>query len=698
MILHRYHIFGLRKSATILSLVVTLFAVHGASVAQHGQPVSRLILAFYDSAIGQKPGKNPIHANAEVILNYLGCHVQYWDIQSELPDAQTMQRYRGVLTWFYRDEMPNPEAYLEWAEEQLDAGRRFVILENLGARYEAKIRRQLERKVLNKLCRRVGFILGPEQPTSDVTRISLVDKNLEMVGFERKLDDELTGYQDVRSVSKAVRVYLRVERTDIAGSASDLILTSSTGGFAAAPYIIFENKETFQRQWRLNPFKFFSEAFALDGLPKPDPNTLNGMRVWTSQIDGDAFVSKSRVAPNTYCAEIIRDEILKKHAWPISVSVVIGEILRGPEFADIARTIFEIPWVEAASHAYSHPYYWDESFENKAVYASRHLPIKGYTFNLKTEIIGSVDYINNKLLPPGKTVKQFFWTGNCEPTAEALKLCRDINLPNINGGDSIFDSAHPSYTTVAPLGVEVGGYRQIYAASSNENIYTNDWKGPYFAFRHVLETFDNTETPLRLKPVNIYYHFYSGERRAALNALKTVLSTTTKQQVAPMFVSQYIAMVQGFYSARMEQTAPNSWKLSSFGACRTLRFDQPNLFPELRRSTNVLGFLQDKGILYVHLGEAKEALVVLGQTAPKGIYLRQASHQIADWVIKEGHVSFSANGWGRGEFVLENLEKNRPYSVALNGVATIQRTDINGQLDLLHTMDGSLSVEISRAN
>ena len=130
----------------------------------------------------------------------------------------------------------------------------------------------------------------------------------------------------------------------------------------------------------------------------------------------------------------------------------------------------------------------------------------------------SVKYINETLLPSGKKVRTFFWTGNCEPTPAAVKLCQELGIDNINGGDSIFDRKNPSYTSLAPLGVEVGGYRQIYAPNSNENIYTNEWHGPYYGFKFVLETFGNTESPVRIKPINIYYHYYSGERWAALNA------------------------------------------------------------------------------------------------------------------------------------------------------------------------------------
>ncbi|MFQ5651604.1 MAG: hypothetical protein ACE5IY_16835 [bacterium] len=662
-----------------------------------GEAVSRRILALYDSHRGQTPAGNHVHANAEVILNYLGCFVEYWDIQQGLPDEKTMAGYRGVLTWFYADTMSEPEAYLGWARRQVEAGRKFVILGNLGAHKEARSGRQVRQAALDAFTKKLGFVAGGVQGTTDLTKIELTFKDPAMVEFERKLDFEITHYEKYRARHPKSRVYLRLRRTDRANSESDLVFTTPHGGFAAAPYVLYQNQETFQRKWRIDPFRFFSEAFDLKALPKPDPNTLNGMRVWTSHIDGDAFISKSQARPEATCAEVIRDEILRKYRWPISVSVVVGEVVRDPQFLDIARSIFELEWIEPASHAYSHPYYWEDTAENRNIYERRHLPIPGYTFNLKQEIVGSVKYINTHLLPAGKKVKQFFWTGNCQPTREAVRLCKLSNLRNINGGDTIFDPQNSSYTNVAPFGVDVGGYRQIYAPHSNENIYTNDWRGPFYAFRHVLKTFENTETPVRIKPINIYYHYYSGERWASLNALEKVMEETITRQVAPIFISEYIDRVNGFYSTRIERLGEDTWKIKSFGQCRTIRFDDTERYPDLQRSSNVLGFTRHQGVLYVHLGERSEAVIVLVQAKPDTVYLERASHHISRWSANKSKVSFVTGGFGKGEFVIANLFKNREYTIRLRGPERqryVLRSDINGTLSFLYTMGGDLAVEV----
>ncbi len=93
-----------------LKLLAILFLVATATVLS-GQPVRRHILALYNSDSDQKPNKNHIHENAEVILNYLGCVLDYWDISQGLPDDKSMQKYLGVLVWFYDYTWEDPEHY-----------------------------------------------------------------------------------------------------------------------------------------------------------------------------------------------------------------------------------------------------------------------------------------------------------------------------------------------------------------------------------------------------------------------------------------------------------------------------------------------------------------------------------------------------------------------------------------------------------
>src|SRR5207302_1296173 len=142
---------------------------------------------------------------------------------------------------------------------------------------------------------------------------------------------------------------------------------------------------------------------------------------------------------------------------------------------------------------------------------------------------GAIRYMEERLLPPGKRVRLFQWSGSTRVTEEAIAVLDRLGVPNINGGDTMRDREWPSYTHVAPLMRQVGRRWQTYTSASNENLYTHLWTGPFYGFRHVIETYENTERPRRVAPVNVYYHYYSGERVASLAALQYVHEWVLRQ-------------------------------------------------------------------------------------------------------------------------------------------------------------------------
>ena len=123
----------------------------------------------------------------------------------------------------------------------------------------------------------------------------------------------------------------------------------------------------------------------------------------------------------------------------------------------------------------------------------------------------------------GKPVAVLQWSGDTSPYEAAVAAVREAGIVNINGGDTRFDSDYRSYGYVAPTGIPVGRERQIYASMSNENTYTYLWSARFFGYRHLLQTIDRTDLPIRVKPINVYYHTYSAEKIASLNALIAVL-------------------------------------------------------------------------------------------------------------------------------------------------------------------------------
>src|SRR6185295_16853285 len=111
-------------------------------------------------------------------------------------------------------------------------------------------------------------------------------KEPRMVEFERNLRGVLPGFPGTQRFDSLVNSYLSVRETHEPRTEIDLVTVGPNGAYAAPGYVHFsENIE--RREWYLNPFEFFREAYATDNLPKLDTNTISGRRIFYSHVDGD---------------------------------------------------------------------------------------------------------------------------------------------------------------------------------------------------------------------------------------------------------------------------------------------------------------------------------------------------------------------------------------------------------------------------
>jgi hypothetical protein len=633
-----------------------------------GEELSRRVLALYKSsetyhdvagALPKTATLNEIHSWAQMPLNWLGVMVDYHDVDQGLPDARDMARYRAIVTWYQSEEMARPLEYLRWLGLQLRAGRRVVILDNVGALRDRHTLRSVDLAAVNEALAPTGLrFLGNWTGNQQV--IELRRKDPRMLEFERRLPPGLPYYLQVTSGRPENRSHLVLGRRDVPDSESHLVVTGPWGGFAAAEYVRFQFPGEAGTQWWIDPFAFFRDALGVADWPRPDTTTLGGRRIFYSHIDGDGLRNRSEVRPGTSSGQVILDEILSRYRLPTSVSVVVAEVepklLGSPEFFELARAIYALPNVEAGSHSYTHPLDWEKQ--------TRSFELRQVPYSVETETAGSIRYIEERLLPKGKRVRLFQWSGSTRVSEEALAVLARLGVPNINGGDTMRDRQWPSYTRVAPLMRQVGRHWQTYTSAANENLYTNLWSGPFYGFRHVIETFANTERPRRVAPVNIYYHYYSGERVAALAALHHVYGWVLQQSLAPIFTSEYLAIVEGFRTARIARAA-GGWRVWNHGALRTLRFDDTRATVDLVRSRGVLGYLHHQGALYVHLAGPAPALVVLGDRPPPQPYLVQASHPISSWTREASRVGLVLTGIGPKAVEIAGLGAAREIAVEI---------------------------------
>jgi len=682
--------------------------------------LKRWVIVLYDGADFGESSFLSKDIPIAIVLNHLGLLVQYWDIQKGLPDKIEMSKYIGIVSWFNRPLMKESSRYAEWVCQQIAEGRKMIIIGNYGAYMDLST--HTETKESNKVFQAMGLRyweteLGPDRDQR------ILFKSPEMMDFESEfiLDGLYPISKKITSENPENNVYLSIADKNL--GEIDVVVVTPNGGLILENTAIRWNSKDVQENdrireyihsgenilypyegsssyssWLLNPFLFFREALDLENQLIPDFTTLNGCRIFYSHIDGDGFSGISLIDRYSYSSEFIRDQIFKKYPLPFTVSVISGEIEeKGYSYYnrgyDIAREIYSLPNIEAASHSYGHPFNWNDG-NLEITRENQEWKSRVVELNLDKEILSSIRFINQNLLPEEKDVEVFLWSGLCNPDEEALAYLDKICLPNLNGGDPIFDSHHPSYAHLAPFAIKVGEYWQYYTSASNDYIYTKGWTENYGNMKQLVNHYKNTESPRRIVPLNAYFHFYIGDRQAGLDGLKEALDYCMDTRIAPMFSSEYLSVAEDFTELRQFQLQDSSYLIVHNGALRTLRIDKSpsSGFPDLSRSKGVLGYLSHQNSLYIHLNESKVQQVYLQDTEPREVYLKAASHRINEWKSTKDSVSFLTMGTGKAEFELANLLPLSTYSVVLiqeennqTLLAETRKTDKDGKL-VLHSL------------
>jgi peptidoglycan/xylan/chitin deacetylase (PgdA/CDA1 family) len=588
------------------------------------EPMPRRILALYNGAEARERGDSddvaytPVHSRAAVALEYLGYAIDYQDVRDPLPGGNLRDRYAGIVTWFTENRMPNETAYRDWLLAQIDAGVKVAILDHLGFPPELLLPRKL------------GFTVSDRKLGSEV-KLRYADPAI--IGFETKATVRQNIFYPLRLDDGGGKALLSLE--DRSGARMDAVFTTAWGGMAVTPYLLAEGFDNSYR-WFINPFAFFKRALQLPDMPAADVTTQDGHRMLIVHIDGDGFPSRAEMPGNDYAGKVILEQILKRYRVKATVSVIEGEVgpagkwpKLSPELEPIARDIFALPNVEVASHSYSHPFDWLRLGQDQ-----EDGDINGmfrYAFSIDREIAGSVDYINKHLAPKDKPVKVFLWPGEAIAPKEALQRTHAAGLLNMNGGNTVISSRNPTLTAVSPMGRPIEGLYQTYAAVQNENVYTNLWKGPYYGFRDVISTFQLTDRPRRLKPIGIYFHFYSGSKVGALKSLRQVFDWALSQDIVSVYGSDYIRKVEDFQHLTIARRLDGCWQVRGDGALTTLRIDHDASIGAVdsARSVGVSSVRSLPQGRYIGLDASGRAVVCTGSSGHSKTALRTKERQDA---------------------------------------------------------------------
>lgn len=618
-------------------------------------PLPREVLLLWDGKRHRDVAFSEVHRLVAMPLEYQGLVPVYVDVHAGLPKGTLGGRYAGVVAWIGAHPVADPEV--------LRAFFRRAVQEQVKVVFLGDFPGELDDAFLKEL----GLLRGPRTPYAEV-QVGLQGK---MLGFEAPVRPRGRIFYPLRAEGPGFEIQLALQRQK---STMQAVGFAPWGGWALEPHLLEEGADGDLR-WILDPFRFLERALALPVGPILDPNTENGRRLAFFHIDGDGMASKAEMPGAPYAGEVIRRWLLE-HRWPHAVSIVEGETSPSglyPESSaaleEVSRQIFALPHVEVASHGYLHPFRWAE-FEARAGTPGLHLALPGSVPSIPREINGSIEYIN-RLAPPDKPTRLFLWTGDALPSEATLAEARRAGVRNLNGGVTEVTQDRPSMTRVWPMTRPVGQELQVYAPVINENVYTNLWTGPFYGFRRVLETFALTESPRRLKPIDVYYHFYSGSKVAGQQALAEVYRFVETGDHLPIFPSAWADRAADFRRCTMARTLEGDFVAAGLGQNRSFRVPASLGWPQL--GEGVIGFRDTSVGRFLHTDGRARLKVRFTPDPPLHPYLHDASASLLSFSTRadgppllwapSGSLQLSLSGPGASRCRVEGVGRGRAPTV-----------------------------------
>lgn len=596
-------------------------------------------------------------------LNYMGYTTVLQNISDQgLPKNLSAKEYAGIIIALDGLFLGKEQELYLWYRTQIQKKIPLVILNNLGF--------SLTPQKLKPFGLSIPDFIFPAHKVKMVYKSPLMGYEIPPVATE----DNFVPLRLLQGKS-----LLKLE--DETGAVFDVAAITPWGGyFLTNNYLIFVNGGTDNGddRWTIDPFNFFKQALRLPDRPVPDATTENGTRLMIAQIDGDGFANKGQWYKGPFVAEIMRKEFLERYSIPTTVSIIEGELAPyglypalSSQLEAIAKQIFALPNVEIASHTFSHPFQWHkaEAYKGNKVNPFS-LPIPNYRLNLRREVYGSVEYINNKLAPVGKKCKAFLWSGDGDAPEEALKYVYELGLANINPG-TLITKYYSSMTDVSSLGLYEGPYFQVFAPIGNDNeaIALED---TFYSLIDILDSFKLTDKPRRLKAIDIYVHFFTLSQMAGVQALHKVYAWALAQPVMNIYVSDFFNIVSDFNDLVIAKKG-EGWLFETNDSLRELRIPLSMGYPDLISSRNVIGYSLYNEDVYIHLGPGGEAYVSL-TTKPASIpFLVESNVRVKRFVRKAQNIDFSLEGYLPPKFTLANMDK-----------CSLWKTQGNKQEQLMH--------------
>jgi hypothetical protein len=701
-----------RASSLVLTLLSVSLALRlHAALPEQGRPVPRSILVVHgwDPAVAEKPSSWPVDTMTgelfQTPLEWLGYEVEYLDLGKTPLPSPLPERFAAVLL-DGETEIPSVRE-MEMATWLLQTRKRGALLLFTGSfPFSGE-------DAVQMLAAELGF-RGTGEFITQATGIQIDKLDEKIMQSESPVRPRKSEFRDLQAPDKA-RVLVSLKGQDALGKRVryEPVFLAPWGGMWLEPYVILRASAD-NYLYYADPYKLLAAWLEPLGIfPAPDTSTRDGRRIFYSHIDGDGFASLAQFKGHPLCAEVIRDRVLKASPLPVTVSVIEAEV-RGlaegvdtppDKLAEVARSIFALPNVQPASHAFSHPYVWEPKDPNPGIYDEPSLAMKAEpkfpALDLDQEIRGSVEFINRELLPPGKKCGLFLWSGNCRPGPAAIRKVRELGLENLNGGNTIISHLYPGIAGVAPRTMEWDGELQVNASNQNEFMYANGFNGPFYGgFADVIDTFERTGSPRRLKPVNAYYHFYSATYLSSLRALEKIHRWALEHRLHSVTALEFVKLTKDSRNTRITSLGPRHWRVDNEGVQRTFRLPASAGTPDLARCKGVTGWSGLEDQLYLHTQGLPQTEIVLsssGEALSAHTYLAESSATVRWIQFAPQKLELEAEDLRPVEMIFGGLQPGTDCEVMVNLQSSRQTADSDGFLKLSLPSKARVSVDANRS-
>ncbi len=349
------------------------------------EAIPRTILVLYDAR--QTPNlllDNFALRFGSTPLNYLGYVLKFQDIRKPLPEEILRGRVAGILSWISGAYLKSSMNLEKWLVRQKTDGVPIVFFDSLGGVPTSSFEKT--------------FNIEAEENKEQAASVKITYQS-PMMGYEIQPFAHLFAFSPI--IAKGGEVLLSLK--DNLNRQNDVAAIMPWGGYALSPYVL-TTLPNGEMRWIINPLDFFQKAFHQPTIPIPDTTTENGRRLMMVHVDGDGFVNRVEWNAKLISAESMLLDIFDRYPVPTTVSVIEGEV--SPEgmypkdsqlAMSVARKIFRLPWVEVASHSFSHPFIWNVANRirfKKEEEQAWHLTIPHYQFSIDKEVSGSVKFID----------------------------------------------------------------------------------------------------------------------------------------------------------------------------------------------------------------------------------------------------------------------------------------------------------------